>query len=254
MTKEGEEVNKNAPIVIYRNWLATFTALPDEQVGQMIKVLSVHIMTGKDCPIPDELRILTNQLIADVDGELSKYAKKCEKNKQIAEEREAKKAQDKNERDTNVTRTLNERDTNVPRTSGNSNSNSNSNSNNSSSEELKKKATKSRVFVPPTLEEVEAEIQAKGHHVDALEFFNYYDSQAWKKANGQRVSNWRGCLVTWDRKNRQNEKEQTQAQDNVTDWDKIAKEVGQLGYFDNVNNHANVFAGIPATVREDVGG
>lgn len=112
----------------------------------------------------------------------------------------------------------------------------------------------SRVFVPPTLEEVEAEIHAKGHHVDALEFFNYYDSQAWKKANGQRVSNWKGCLVTWDRKNRQNEKDQTQTQDSVTDWDKIAKEVEQLGYFDNGNNHANVFAGIPATVREDVGG
>ena len=25
-------------------------------------------------------------------------------------------------------------------------------------------------------------------------------------------------------------------------------------YFDNVNDHADVFAGIPATVREDVGG
>lgn len=124
----------------------------------------------------------------------------------------------------------------------------------SSDEDKNKKATKSRVFVPPTLEEVETEIQAKGHHVDALEFFNYYDSQAWKKANGQRVSNWKGCLVTWDRKNRQNEKGQTQTQDSVTDWDKIAKEVEQLGYFDNVNNYANVRTGIPATVREDVGG
>jgi hypothetical protein len=47
---------------------------------------------------------------------------------------------------------------------------------------------------------------------------------------------------------------QAQTQNSVTDWDKIAKEVEQLGYFDNVNDYANVRAGIPATVREDVGG
>ena len=69
------------------------------------------------------------------------------------------------------------------------------------------------------------------------------------------MKNWKSAVITWEkRQGRIHGDAVTKVQDSVTDWDKIAKEVEQLGYFDNGNNHANVFAGIPATVREDVGG
>lgn len=53
-------------------------------------------------------------------------------------------------------------------------------------------------FVPPTKEEVAEYVREKGYHFDPDAFFGYYDSQDWKKANGQRVTNWKQCCVTWE--------------------------------------------------------
>ena len=244
-------MNKDkSTILIYHDWAPIVEELSEQEVGQLFKAIYKE-WDGKCYGMQSNLKPILKFVIS-----------KIETNEEAYEEVKAKRLEN--------LRKANERKRNANAVQMQSNSNANAVQlasvtvtdtdnvtdtvypNGYIKENTKEKATKSRVFVPPTLEEVEAEIQAKGHHVDALEFFNYYDSQAWKKANGQRVSNWKGCLVTWDRKNRQNEKEQTQ--NSVTDWDKIAKEVEQLGYFDNGNNHANVFAGIPATVREDVGG
>lgn len=50
----------------------------------------------------------------------------------------------------------------------------------------------------PTLEEVRDHIKAKGYHFSADEFYNYYSSANWHKANGQPVRNWKQCCVTWE--------------------------------------------------------
>ena len=50
----------------------------------------------------------------------------------------------------------------------------------------------------PTRDEVMAYIQSKGYHFSADEFFDYYDSAGWHKADGKPVRNWRQCCVTWE--------------------------------------------------------
>ena len=57
----------------------------------------------------------------------------------------------------------------------------------------------------PTVEEVQEYIQAKGYSFDAVDFVAYYGSQGWKKANGQKVTNWKLCCATFQ-KNQQNRK------------------------------------------------
>lgn len=52
-------------------------------------------------------------------------------------------------------------------------------------------------FIPPTVEEVMAYCEEKGYRIDAAAFVGYYESQNWKKANGQPVSSWKGCVQTW---------------------------------------------------------
>lgn len=59
---------------------------------------------------------------------------------------------------------------------------------------------------PPTIEEVRQYVSEKGYHFDPDAFFAYYASQDWKKGNGQRVSNWRQCCVTWESKRREESK------------------------------------------------
>jgi hypothetical protein len=62
----------------------------------------------------------------------------------------------------------------------------------------KKRSVRKR-FKPPTLEEVRAYVEEKGYTFDPEAFHAYYDSQGWKKANGQPVSSWKGCCVTFQK-------------------------------------------------------
>jgi len=52
----------------------------------------------------------------------------------------------------------------------------------------------------PTIEEVAEYCRERGNAVDPELFHDYYQSQGWKKANGRPVTDWRGCVRTWEKK------------------------------------------------------
>lgn len=159
--------NDNFPILIYRNWLATFTAMPPDAVGYIIKDLSCRVLTGEPMAgVPDDLKILSNKVFDEVSEEMKKYSKKKETNKRIAQEREVKKReratnelQSYNERDTNVQRTYNERETNDARAFGISKtisiSNTISNNKESMSKDIPKKKNFSLIVVNSILDSYE---------------------------------------------------------------------------------------------------
>ena len=74
-------------------------------------------------------------------------------------------------------------------------------SSSSSLEEEKRNGSKR--FSPPSLEEVESYCASIESKIDPQEFLDYYGSQSWRKANGQRVSDWKACVRTFTRKDRQ---------------------------------------------------
>ena len=51
----------------------------------------------------------------------------------------------------------------------------------------------------PTREEVEREIKAKGYHVDAGAFVDYYDANGWKVGKNP-MKSWKSALSTWERR------------------------------------------------------
>lgn len=57
---------------------------------------------------------------------------------------------------------------------------------------------KKRDIYKPTREEVRAHVKEKGYHFNADEFFDYYASANWHKADGKPVRNWKQCCVTWE--------------------------------------------------------
>lgn len=65
-------------------------------------------------------------------------------------------------------------------------------------------------FTPPTLEEVDQYIFENGYAVDAEQFISYYESQKWKKANGQPLSDWQAAVRYWER-SRKEKKPQNRA-------------------------------------------
>lgn len=53
-------------------------------------------------------------------------------------------------------------------------------------------------YVAPTKEEVQDYIKAQGYHFNSDEFYDYYASANWHKADGKPVRNWKQCCVTWE--------------------------------------------------------
>ena len=53
-------------------------------------------------------------------------------------------------------------------------------------------------FTPPTAQEVQAHLdEIHEERFTGVEFVAAYESQGWKKANGQKVVSWKGCVTTW---------------------------------------------------------
>lgn len=65
-----------------------------------------------------------------------------------------------------------------------------------------KKTRRSKPFVPPTLEEVEAYVREKGYSFSARAFVDYYSASNWHFANGKPVKSWKQCCVTWNSNHR----------------------------------------------------
>lgn len=79
-----------------------------------------------------------------------------------------------------------------PNVNANANANVNENAN-----EKKKRVVRS---APPTLEEVTEYCKERANSIDPEAFIAYYESQNWKKANGQPVYDWKGCIRTWEKR------------------------------------------------------
>jgi hypothetical protein len=66
-------------------------------------------------------------------------------------------------------------------------------------QERKKERKKEGGFTPPTPSEVDSYLVEKGYKVgfDGEKFCDSYASQGWKKKGGQKVVDWKACVRTW---------------------------------------------------------
>ena len=56
-----------------------------------------------------------------------------------------------------------------------------------------------KVFVPPTLEEVEAYCKERNSPVDPKSFYDYFTAGNWYDSKGQKVRSWKQKLITWEK-------------------------------------------------------
>lgn len=77
-----------------------------------------------------------------------------------------------------------------------------------------KKRKNARVFVPPTLEQVNAYIKEKGlQYVVGKEFIDYFTESNWIDSNGNPVKSWKSKLLVWEKFNSIKAKEKPKQQD-----------------------------------------
>ena len=65
----------------------------------------------------------------------------------------------------------------------------------------KKKPPATRVFIPPTKDEVREYCRSRVSTVDPDYFWEYFNASGWIDSKGKPVLNWKGKLVTWEKFN-----------------------------------------------------
>lgn len=62
-------------------------------------------------------------------------------------------------------------------------------------------APRSKEFIPPTLDEVQAYCSAANlSKTNAAEFLDYYEASGWKLKSGNKMSNWQAAVRNWERR------------------------------------------------------
>lgn len=89
----------------------------------------------------------------------------------------------------------------------NVNANENVNENELSSNELNKEKNikKRNVFVPPSIQAIEAYIQERKNGLSAEHFYNYYQSNGWMVGKNK-MKDWKATIRTWEHNNKSSPK------------------------------------------------
>ena len=61
-------------------------------------------------------------------------------------------------------------------------------------------------FTPPTLEEVKAYCKERGNNIDAEHFIAFYTANGWKQSNGNAIKDWKACVITWEKRDKDRQK------------------------------------------------
>ena len=58
---------------------------------------------------------------------------------------------------------------------------------------------KRKIFIPPTLKEVQEYCSANRYNIDPEKFIKFYESSTppWHDSKGNKVKNWKGKVITW---------------------------------------------------------
>lgn len=173
--------------ILYKDQKALIDKLSDEQAGKLIKGIFEYVCSGD---FPTNLDPLTDMVFTQIQmilhKDLVKYRQRCEKNKENIAKRWNKDG---------IRTYTNVYDGKIRNTKNTDNDNDNDNDNDS----LKKKNTKRKKFVKPTIEEVEAYCKERNNNVDAQTFINFYDSKGWKVGN-QSMKDWKASVRTWEKR------------------------------------------------------
>ena len=175
--------------IIHEKTLEQLSLLTDEEAGQLLRAMAAHY---KGEERPEVERVVEVVLITAedrMDADASAYDEMAEKRINSAKKAAAARWSKDTEEDAENAVALNricEEDA--------ENAVSVSDSVSVSAKENKKRGG----FRPPTLEEVKEYCEERGNQVDPETFLAYYESQNWKKSNGQKVVDWKGCVRTWE--------------------------------------------------------
>lgn len=189
--------------VLFTSYSRKVQRLNMEQRGVLFTAILAH-ENGEDMPEMDDATAMAFDFICDdLDENRRRYEERCAKSKGSAEKR----WNDRMQTDATVCERMPTHANACERMRTDANDADNDNDMNNDSDNDLKDKKKSTRKARPTREEVREYCLERKNTVNPDQFFDYYESQKWKKANGRPVEDWKACVRTWECREKEREKE-----------------------------------------------
>ena len=189
-------MSERKSFMLYLDAIEQWDMLTDEQAGVLIKALLRYSKTGERLETSDGmLKMAFSFITAQIDRDGEKWEKTCEKRRDAINKRW------NNTKDTNVYNSIQKIQMNTNDTDTVTDTETDTVT------DIKENniKEKSKRFVKPTLEQVQAYCRERNNNINAQTFIDFYEANGWVQGRaGKPLKDWKAAVRTWEKNNYNN--------------------------------------------------
>lgn len=164
----------------YHSYIKQCKGLSDSELGRLFRALLEYSASGKVPELNGRESVAFDFMSANIDRDAESYKDACNRNRENISKR-----YERIRSNTTVYETYQEKEKEELLKKDISN-------------EISKKSTRQKKFVPPTVEEVAAYCLERKNKVDSAYFVDHYTSNGWKVGK-QNMKDWKAAVRTWEK-------------------------------------------------------
>lgn len=168
----------------YHSYIKQCKGLSDSELGRLFRALLEYSASGKVPELNGRESVAFDFMSANIDRDAESYKDTCNRNRENISKR-----YERIRPNTSVYETYQEKEEEKEKEELLKKDISN---------EISKKSTRQKKFVPPTVEEVAAYCLERKNKVDAAYFVDHYTSNGWKVGK-QNMKDWKAAVRTWEK-------------------------------------------------------
>lgn len=168
----------------YHSYIKQCKGLSDSELGRLFRALLEYSASGKVPELNGRESVAFDFMSANIDRDAESYKDTCNRNRENISKR-----YERIRSNTSVYETYQEEEEEKEKEELLKKDISN---------EISKKSTRQKKFVPPTVEEVAAYCLERKNKVDAAYFVDHYTSNGWKVGK-QNMKDWKAAVRTWEK-------------------------------------------------------
>lgn len=168
----------------YHSYIKQCKGLSDGELGRLFRALLEYSASGKVPELNGRESVAFDFMSANIDRDAESYKDTCNRNRENISKR-----YERIRANTTVYETYQEKEEEKEKEELLKKDISN---------EISKKSTRQKKFVPPTVEEVASYCLDRKNKVDAAYFVDHYTSNGWKVGK-QNMKDWKAAVRTWER-------------------------------------------------------
>lgn len=168
----------------YHSYIKQCKGLSDSELGRLFRALLEYSASGKVPELNGRESVAFDFMSANIDRDAESYKDTCNRNRENISKR-----YERIRSNTSVYETYQEKEEEKEKEELLKKDISN---------EISKKSTRQKKFVPPTEEEVAAYCLERKNKVDAAYFVDHYTSNGWKVGK-QNMKDWKAAVRTWEK-------------------------------------------------------